>query len=147
MTIHISKNKTLYIFRRKSDFCCIPKYFDNSPNKFITKNAIWGINILWWQFMLEDDNYSNKYIHVCLDENLRNEYSKNIRVFMEVLKTWWESDKIAQYPFIIKYKNNKFYITCSDRNWFLKHQLGSILQLTYPEYYMDEEELKLFPKL
>jgi hypothetical protein len=66
---------------------------------------------------------------------------------MDVLKLWWESGKVAQYPFIINYKNKKFYITCSDRNWFIKHQLGSILQQTYPEYYMDEEELKIFPKL
>ena len=86
MNFKISKNKTLYIFRTKSDFNFVPKYFDNSPNKFITKNAIWGINILWWQFLIEDVNYSNKYIHVCLDEKLRNEYSKNIRVFMDVLK-------------------------------------------------------------
>jgi hypothetical protein len=145
MNFKISKNKTLYIFRRNFDWT--PKYFDNSPNKFITNNAIWGINLLWWQFMIEDDNYSNRYIHVCLDENNRDSYSKNIRIFMDVLKLWWESGKVAQYPFIINYKNKKFYITCSDRNWFIKHQLGSILQQTYPEYYMDEEELKIFPKL
>lgn len=98
-------------------------------------------------------NYCN-YIHICLDENHINNYSLNIKRFINVLSLIYKSNiemnntyKLTKYPFIFNYINNKFYITCFDRNWFLKHNLGSILQLNYPENYMDNDEMNLFPKI
>lgn len=83
-----------------------------------------------------------------------NDYSLNTKRFMNVLslihKSRIEMDdkcKYKQYPFIFNYINNKFYIICFDRNWFLKHNLGSILQMNYPENYMNDKEMNLFPKI
>lgn len=146
MKTQITKNKTLYIFYINDEFHLIPKYSTNSPNKFVTKTALWSIHFLFWQFLIEDKNFCT-HIHVCLDEKNDSGYTRNIKIFMEILKMNWVRGKsiVCNYPFIFNYINNKFYISCYDRYWFLKHNLGTILELKYPEYYMDDDEMKLFP--
>lgn len=151
MILKVNKNKYITV-----EYSLTHKLFDiynDNASKFISETYIVWIDFLKIRFSFIIMNYC-KYIHVCLDENNINDYSLNIKRFMNVLslihKSGIEMDnkcKYTQYPFIFNYINNKFYITCFDRNWFLKHNLGSILQMNYPENYMDGNEMNLFPKI
>lgn len=144
--IYISKNK--YIWFGKKIFTWKPYFITNNASRFTDEEKVYAIGWLGLCFQFVITNY-NDLIHIYIDPNSDNKYSKNVKRFIGILDKmlnnydhpYWKSNP----QFIFNYVNGKYYIT-GKRNWFLIHHLGSLLQYTYPELYMSEEEMKNFPE-
>lgn len=131
----------------EGNYSWLPKYITNNPSRFTTKDAIYHCHWLGFGFTLVKQNYCD-LIHIELDTQY-NCHTNNVLRFIGVLKKivynpnhpFWDSKP----KFKVNYNNGKFYVT-GERRWFLERNLGSLLQYRYPETYMSDEEMKLFPE-
>jgi hypothetical protein len=142
--LQISKNK--YIWFGKKAFSWKPYYITNDASRFVDDEKVIAIGWLWFCFQIVTENYAD-LIHIYIDPTKK--YSKNVKIFIGILEKMWNNYNCPYWKtnlqFIFNYVKGKYYIT-GKRNWFLTHHLGSLLQYTYPELYMDDEEMKNFPK-
>lgn len=143
--IYIGKNK--YIWFGKKIFTWKPYFITNNASRFTDEEKVYSIGWLGFCFQFVITNY-NDLIHIYIDPNYQL-HTNNVFRFIGVLSKisfdnnhiFWKSNP----KFKVNYNNGKYYIT-GERKWFLIHNLGSLLLYTYPELYMSNEEMKLFPE-
>lgn len=146
MLLKLSNNYYLDITFGDGNYSLLPKYIKNENSRFTTQTALWHCHWLGFGITVIKENYCD-LIHICIDPN-NQIHTNNVVRFIGILNIitsnynhpFWDSNP----GFNVNYKNGKFYIT-GERHWFITHNLGSLLQYTYPELYMSADEMKCFP--
>lgn len=142
-------DKTIeFLVRKDFNF----KIVKNKPNKFINNKKYIYIYIPFFGIKYTNNNY-NKIIHVLVDEYFLKVWynSSSVNKFICILKQYINNKTLLKLPFNFNYsifKNDyyKFYLTI-EKGWLVKHNLGLLEGITYPDCYMLPEEInKLFPK-
>lgn len=144
--IYISKNK--YIWFGKKAFSWKPYYLTNNASRFTYNEKVIALGWLWFCCQIVTEHYCD-LIHIDLSHKYNIHYTENEKRFMGIMLT---ITKDVNHPykqfmkdnFSFNYIDDVFYIT-ANRKWLMTHGLGSLLQHTYPEFYMNDDELKRFP--
>lgn len=144
MRLNILHN--IYIDITLNKFSFIPRFKTNNPNRFTSDEAV--VEFSWFGILFRyTQMYYNDLIHIHINEN---EEGHKKQIFIAIMQSMLNNDKCLFWSnntgFVFNYCNHQYYIT-GYRRWFLTHNLGSMLQRTYPELYMSEDEMKLFPTI
>lgn len=138
-----------FLFRKKFNF----KISRNKPNKYIDNEKYIYIYMPFFVIKYTHTNY-NKIIHVLIDEYVKSYYethNRNVDVFICILKKYIKHETLLKPSFNFNYsisENNtyKFYLTI-EKGWLIKHNLGVLENIVYPDCYMTPEKInRLFPK-